>query len=59
MPTIADRLKKAFCRLVDAIPSYAGPAELDRQGGRVSDAEVARGVAEGRVGIEVKLEQAG
>ncbi|HEX2141180.1 MAG TPA: nitroreductase/quinone reductase family protein [Candidatus Limnocylindria bacterium] len=42
--------------LVDAIPSYAGPAELAREGGRVSDAEIARAVAEGRVAIEVDVE---
>lgn len=44
-------------RLVDAIPSYARPAELVKEDGRVSDAEIARGVAEGRVGIEVRLEE--
>lgn len=43
-------------RLLDAIPSYAKPAHLAREDGRVSDAEVARGVAAGRVGIEVVLE---
>jgi deazaflavin-dependent oxidoreductase (nitroreductase family) len=44
-------------RLVEAIPSYAGPAELTKEDGRVSDAEIERAVAQGRVGIEVELEQ--
>jgi deazaflavin-dependent oxidoreductase (nitroreductase family) len=43
-------------RLVDAIPSYARPAKLARdQQRKVSDAEVARAVAAGRVGIAVEL----
>lgn len=45
-------------KLVDAIPSYAGPAELERTDGRVSDAEISRAVAEGRVAIEVEMEAA-
>jgi deazaflavin-dependent oxidoreductase (nitroreductase family) len=44
-------------RLVDAIPSYYRPAGLVRDGGRVSDAEIGRAVATGRVGIQVDLEQ--
>lgn len=45
-------------RLVDAIPSYSRPAGLARKDGHVSDGEIARAVAEGRVSIEVKLEAA-
>ncbi|MGW4125684.1 nitroreductase/quinone reductase family protein [Nocardia sp. NPDC004711] len=43
-------------KLVDAIPSYAGPAELATENGRVSDAEIVRAVTEaGRVSISVEL----
>lgn len=46
----------AIRRLVEAIPSYAGPAELAKDAdGRVSDHEIARGVRDGRVGIRVDL----
>ncbi|MEU6584207.1 nitroreductase/quinone reductase family protein [Nocardia sp. NPDC046763] len=42
--------------LVDAIPSYAGPAELATENGRVPDAEIARAVTTGgRVSIAVEL----
>jgi hypothetical protein len=43
--------------LVDAIPSYAGPAGLAKRDGRVSDAEIHRSVTTGgRVGIVVELD---
>lgn len=45
----------AIRRLVDAIPSYAKPAGLARQHGRVSDDEITRAVAAGRVGIAVTV----
>lgn len=45
----------AIRRLVDAIPSYARPAGLTRHNGRVSDAEIARAVTAGRVGIAVTV----
>jgi hypothetical protein len=43
-------------RLVDAIPSYAGPAGMTREGDRVDDTEIERAVAGGRVAIQVQLE---
>lgn len=44
-------------KLVDAIPSYAGPAGLAKENGRVSDAEIARSVTiGGRVSIVVTLD---
>jgi hypothetical protein len=43
-------------RLVDTIPSYARMAGLARDGGHVSDGEIARDVNDGRVGIEVALD---
>lgn len=43
-------------QLVDAIPSYAGPAGMAREHGRVSDAEIDRAVSAGRVAIEIDLE---
>jgi deazaflavin-dependent oxidoreductase (nitroreductase family) len=43
-------------RLVDAIPSYAGPAGMTREGGRVADDEIDRAVARGRIAIRVELE---
>ncbi|MQA82506.1 MAG: DUF385 domain-containing protein [Streptosporangiales bacterium] len=46
----------ALRRLVDAIPSYARPAGLARDTHRhVSDAEIARAVAAGRVGIDIDV----
>ena len=46
----------ALRRLVDNIPSYARPAGLARDNQRrISDAEIARAVAAGRVGIAVDL----
>lgn len=43
--------------LVDAIPTYAKPADLSKVNGRVSDEEIHRAVTEaGRVSIEVHLE---
>jgi deazaflavin-dependent oxidoreductase (nitroreductase family) len=53
-----DRSAEILRQLVDAIPSYARPAGLTRKDGHVSDSEITRAVAEGRVGIEVKLEAA-
>lgn len=44
-------------RLVDEIRSYARLAGIRREGGRVSDADVDRAVAAGRVGIDVVLEE--
>lgn len=45
--------------LVDAIPSYAGPAGLAKEDGRVSDAEIRRSVTEGgRVSLVVELDGA-
>jgi deazaflavin-dependent oxidoreductase (nitroreductase family) len=49
------RARAVLRALVDAIPSYAGPAGLRTEGGRVPDAEVDRAVQEGRVAIEVSL----
>jgi hypothetical protein len=44
-------------KLVDAIPSYAGPAGLAKEDGRVSDAEIERSVTTGgRVSIVVALD---
>jgi deazaflavin-dependent oxidoreductase (nitroreductase family) len=43
-------------RLVDAIPSYAGPAGMTREAGRVADDEIDRAVARGRIAIRVELE---
>ncbi len=52
-----DESKAVIRRLVDAIPSYARLAGMAREGGRVSDAEIARVVDQGgRVGISVALE---
>jgi deazaflavin-dependent oxidoreductase (nitroreductase family) len=42
-------------KLVDAIPSYYKPAGLAKQDGRVSDGEIRRSIAEGRVAVEVTL----
>lgn len=58
---ITDRTRAAAIlrALVDAIPSYAKPAELEVRDGRVSDQEIARAIAEGRVSIEVELDGAG
>ncbi len=53
--TDPERSAQILRMLLDAIPSYAGPAELEKTGGRVSDEEVKRAVAEGRVAIEVEL----
>jgi deazaflavin-dependent oxidoreductase (nitroreductase family) len=53
-----DRSADILRQLVNAIPSYARPAGLTRRDGHVSDSEIARAVAEGRVGIEVQLEDA-
>ncbi len=53
--TDPDQSAAILRRLVDAIPSYARPAGLAREEGHVSDGEISRAVAEGRVSIEVKL----
>jgi nitroimidazol reductase NimA-like FMN-containing flavoprotein (pyridoxamine 5'-phosphate oxidase superfamily) len=46
-------------KLVDAIPSYAGPAGLAKENGRVTDDEIARSVTTGgRVSIVVALDTA-
>jgi deazaflavin-dependent oxidoreductase (nitroreductase family) len=50
-----ERSAEIIRMLVDAIPSYAKPAHLTVEDGRVSDAEVAKAVAEGRVAVEVDL----
>lgn len=44
--------------LVEAIPSYAGPAGLAVMDGRVPDTEIVRSVAAGRVAIVVELDSA-
>jgi hypothetical protein len=52
----ADASHTVIRRLVDTIPSYARMAGLARDGGHVSDGEIARDVNDGRVGIEVALD---
>ena len=44
-------------RLVDTIPSYARLAHVAREGGRVSDDEILRVIADGRVAIAITLEE--
>lgn len=44
-------------QLVDAIPSYARMAGMTRQGGRVSDDEILRAIADGRIAIAITLEE--
>lgn len=56
----ADDSAAALRRLLDAIPSYARPANLARgRDGRVSDEEISRAVAAGRVGIAIELDAEG
>ncbi len=54
--TDADRAATILRKLVDAIPSYSRPAGLAREGGHVSDSEIRRSIAAGRVSIEIKLD---
>ena len=53
--TDADRSAAILRKLIDAIPSYSRPAGLARENGRVSDDEIRRSSAAGRVAIEVDL----
>ena len=53
--TDADRSAAILRKLVDAIPSYSRPAGLARENGNVSDDEIRRSIAAGRVAIEVDL----
>ena len=43
-------------RLVEAIPSYSKPAQLQRSNGRVPDDELARAVRDGRRSIRIQLQ---
>jgi deazaflavin-dependent oxidoreductase (nitroreductase family) len=52
-PAEAERILR---RLVDEIPSYRRPAGLASEDGGVSDAEIARAVADGRVAVVIELE---
>jgi deazaflavin-dependent oxidoreductase (nitroreductase family) len=54
--TDADASAAILRKLVDAIPSYSRPAGLAREEGRVSDAEIRRAIAAGRVSIEIRLD---
>ena len=54
--TDADASAAILRKLVDAIPSYSRPAGLAREDGRVSDGEIRRAIAAGRVSIEIRLD---
>ena len=54
--TNADASAAILRKLVDAIPSYSRPAGLAREDGRVSDGEIRRAIAAGRVSIEIRLD---
>lgn len=56
--TDPDRSAAILRKLVDAIPSYSRPAGLARENGRVSDSEIRRSIAAGRISIEVQLDLA-
>lgn len=53
--TDPDRSAAILRKLVDAIPSYSRPAGLAKENGHVSDDEIRRSIAAGRVAIEVDL----
>jgi deazaflavin-dependent oxidoreductase (nitroreductase family) len=56
--TDPERAAAILRQLVDEIPSYSRPAGLTKTDGHVSDSEIARSVAAGRVSIEVQLKAA-